>query len=38
MFDFEMSKALVQIADDYLDNKPLLALMPPGEEYEEDDT
>ena len=26
------------MADDYLDNKPLLALMPPGEEYEEDDT
>ena len=26
------------MADDYLDNKPLLALMAPGEEYEEDDT
>ena len=38
VFDFEQSKALVQMADDYLDNKPLLALMAPGSEYEEDDT
>ena len=37
MFDFEQSKALVQMADDFLDNKPMLALMPPGSE-EGDDT
>ena len=37
VFDFEQSKALVQMADDFLDNKPMLALMPPGSE-EEDDT
>ena len=36
VFDFDQSKALVQMADDFLDNKPMLALMPPGSEEEED--
>ena len=32
VFDFEQSKALVEMAGDFLDDKPMLALMPPGSE------
>ena len=38
VFDFDQSKALVQMAEDYLDNKPMLALMAGIEEDYEDDT
>lgn len=36
VFDFEQSKALVEMAGDFLDDKPMLALMPPGSEQEDD--
>ena len=38
VFDFDHSKAVVQMADDYLEDKPMLAIMAGLEDENEDDT